>query len=195
MLNDFVSRKKIVLVFILKSFYIIVSIFWIYIIYVSLAMAMPFNPSTISDDFKFRMNLKSIFPQGWGFFTRDPREADLILYEYQNKTWKKSTSFPYSAPKNLFGITRGARAMSTEIPLLLNQLEVPFWDTCYVDPKICMESYLLTKTKVTSVTLDFSQPIIKDTICIVMVDPIPWAWSDLNLQIEREFKYVVLNVN
>lgn len=54
-----------------------------------------------------------LFPQGWGFFTKDPKEVTIDVYQLENKKMKLLSINNFSV-NNLFGFSRKARYVSYE---------------------------------------------------------------------------------
>lgn len=54
-----------------------------------------------------------LFPQGWGFFTKDPKEVTIDVYQLEGKALKLISMNNFSA-QNLFGFSRKARYVGYE---------------------------------------------------------------------------------
>lgn len=69
--------------------------------------------------------VKNLIPQGWGFFTKDPKEPNFYLYKVDREVSEVNLmnfSFKY-----YFGLSREPRIISTEIALIANKLGVKDW--------------------------------------------------------------------
>ncbi|RKR05125.1 antimicrobial peptide system SdpA family protein [Flavobacterium sp. 90] len=55
-----------------------------------------------------------LFPQGWGFFTKDPKEVTIDVYQMEKKNMKLVTINNFSS-QNLFGLSREARYIGYEL--------------------------------------------------------------------------------
>jgi antimicrobial peptide system SdpA family protein len=69
-----------------------------------------------------------LFPQGWGFFTKDPKEVTIDVYEVDNQNLKLVTINNFSL-QNLFGFSREARYIGYE----LGKLEQYIPKTVYIN--------------------------------------------------------------
>src|SRR5262245_51815297 len=61
-------------------------------------------------------------PQGWSFFTRDPREEKQTLYVRNGITWESALLAPHARPSNFGGFRRKSRAQGVEMALLINDI-------------------------------------------------------------------------
>ncbi|HXH36200.1 MAG TPA: SdpA family antimicrobial peptide system protein [Plantibacter sp.] len=58
----------------------------------------------------FTLILKEVAPQGWGFFTKDPRTPFVTAYTMTDqRTWAHVTRGPNALPSNAFGLNRESR--------------------------------------------------------------------------------------
>lgn len=116
--------------------------------------------------------INSVLPQGWGFFTRNPKETKYKIYsnvqEELNLINRKNSS-----PSNLFGLSRKSRRFGYEFSKIYTSINSKKWikndsnditdlnltnsDTIYIDT-----SYLLIK---------------KGKYLVVKYENIPWAWA------------------
>jgi len=69
--------------------------------------------------------IKNIFPQGWGFFTKDPKEPNFYLYKVEDKV--SEVNLMNFSPKYYFGFSREPRIISTEIALIANKISFRNW--------------------------------------------------------------------
>ncbi len=79
----------------------------------SILSALPKNPLTPKKD--ITIYISQIWPQGWGFFSKSPKEEYLNVYKSNGDP---SVQWPNMKLSNLFGINRAGRAQGTEIGLI-----------------------------------------------------------------------------
>lgn len=91
---------------------IIISAFWIFIVLLILLSSN--NSSYPILNYKTQKTISTLFPQGWGFFTKDPKDATIDVYELQGKTLKLVTVNNFSQD-NLFGFSRKSRYIGYEL--------------------------------------------------------------------------------
>src|SRR3984893_11911222 len=82
-------------------------------------------------------NLQALIPEGWGFFTRDPREARLLPFIQQAGAWRSASEGPNGEAWNAFGFNRAARAQGGEMGLLEFTIPADAWKGCNEDVAGC----------------------------------------------------------
>ena len=146
------------------------AVFWALAIgYVVIASVMD-HPLRAS--YRERQNLIAISPQGWAFFTRNPRESVERIYQRQSAQWRP-TSFSNSSPRNLFGVRRAARAVSAELASMLGQIPQGRWTSCTDSLDVCLRQAsppIRVENKSTLRTLC-------GEVAVERRPPVPWAWS------------------
>lgn len=121
--------------------------------------------------------IRTITPQGWAFFTKSPRDAELAPFRKEGGEWRDAARTPHAKPSNIFGLDRASRSQGIEMALLLNEAPTTKWADCADSSDVtdCLE-----KAK-TSGTLKNPSP--DPTLCgraaVVQMRPVPWAWRDL----------------
>jgi antimicrobial peptide system SdpA family protein len=143
--------------------------------------ALPYNPVQLPGGRS--AELRVIAPQGWKFFTRDPREERLLVRVPDGAGgWTSDVTPTNSAPQNLFGALRSARAQPSEMSELLLRVPETEWVACTADPNVCLAAFTRP--------LVLNNPDPTPTLCgdvgFVMQPPIPWAWA-------RRLGAVILN--
>jgi Sporulation delaying protein SdpA len=68
--------------------------------------SLPYSP--VSMALGVEISVKSLLPEGWGFFTRTPRAIDLYLYRHTYTGWRAAGEWPISQPVNVFGLNPAA---------------------------------------------------------------------------------------
>ncbi len=77
--------------------------------------------------------IKFFFPQGWGFFTKNPRDAKYKLYKLEGDS-PQLVNYKITSPKNLFGASRKGNRVCIEMIRLQNLLpKAPQWEASTVD--------------------------------------------------------------
>jgi antimicrobial peptide system SdpA family protein len=113
-------------------------------------------------------------PQGWSFFTRDPREPwPRAFSRHPDGSWSNASLGTLSTARNAFGLNRRPRAQGVEISLLLQQVPGKEWSSCSVAPITCLE----TISNASYVVNLSPQPSLCGVIGIALQEPVPWAWS------------------
>lgn len=160
----------------------------VYLVYKVTLSALPYNP--LSPGINQKTTITSIIPEGWGFFTRNPRETDLYLFFSENGKWVKNRNTPISSWRNSFGLNRFPRAQSVELGMILNSIN----DTCWKTAMINIDNNTITDTVVIQITDRSPSPTITGRICIVQQEPIPWAWSWNREKLKMPSQYVIVDI-
>ncbi len=122
---------------------------------------------------RLRRNLVAVSPQGWAFFTRDPREPVDRVY-LQRGGRLVEADYTNTSGRNLWGLRRAARGVAVELAALLAQIPDGQWSDCSDSPPACVAS------------LDGAPPTVANsavrqslcgTLVVVRRPPVPWAWS------------------
>lgn len=133
--------------------------------------ALPYNPAEIP---LAEAGTPFIWlPQGWAFFTRDPREPRMLVYAQENHTWRSGLIGPHASPRNLFGMNRASKAQGVEIGGLFTAVKDSAWTACEDDVPTCLDAVPVT----TTVTNIAPRPTLCGTVGLARQKPVPWAWS------------------
>jgi antimicrobial peptide system SdpA family protein len=114
---------------------------------------------------------RALVPEGWAFFTRDPRRPSPVAYDTaRNGQWRPAP--PRS--RGPAGLDKRDRARAAEIALLTHRLDGADWTKCDGEPATCLASAPATPVANTATVR---------TLCgdigIVLQEVLPWAWNDL----------------
>lgn len=137
----------------------------------SIHTSLPHNALTLPLVDKLQM--EAWFPQGWGFYSKDPREESIHVFDYQ--TEDPSTNWPHNSIENFYGLKRIGRAQGIEAGLVKSKVPEDDWIACEEEPFTCATEHDGGEP----ITINNESPF--PTICgehlIVMQEPVPWAWS------------------
>lgn len=120
-----------------------------------------------------RRGLLLIAPQGWGFFTRDPREPVDRVYRHTPGGWEEITH-ANSSPRNALGLSRGARAVGVELTAVLGRVPAERWRDCRAPAGDCWPAAAPGGAPVRNPAL---RPRLCGDILVERRPPVPWAWS------------------
>jgi antimicrobial peptide system SdpA family protein len=137
--------------------------------------AMPFNTLNLSDD--ARNTIMSLIPEGWGFFTKSPRDPEMQVAVLHNGSLMKLNIVSSFQAKYAFGFNRLSRAQGLELDGLLSQLRTSsLWHDCQQNVSVCAENLLVQKQLVNSVQF----PTLCGDLVLFERRPVPWAYRNLN---------------
>lgn len=77
---------------------------------------------------KYQKIVSVIMPQGWGFFTKNPRDNLLDVYKVENDGVRKITTNNFSL-ETYFGISRKARNIGYESAQIINDVDKKYWQS------------------------------------------------------------------
>ncbi len=113
-----------------------------------------------------------LVPQGWAFFTRDPREDELYLLQINSKDSVVSFTKTNSDKEFYFGASRKNRTIMIEFSLILSKINKNAW-RAGENNSFELERSIVPDT----ISLDFYPQNIKGDFYIVKQERLPWAWS------------------
>ena len=152
---------------------LMLAITWSVLSLYAVHIELPVNALDLPLESSIKPNLQALIPEGWGFFTRDPREARLLPFIRQAGAWRTASEGPNGEAWNAFGFNRAARAQGVEMGLLEFTIPADAWKDCNEEIGSCLDK-LPTATPV-------SNPIPHPTLCgevgFAQRDTVPWAWA------------------
>ncbi|MEU1672996.1 SdpA family antimicrobial peptide system protein [Streptomyces roseifaciens] len=137
---------------------------------------VPKNVISLPGQKQTRSTVANVAPQGWAFFTKSPRDVEVMPYRQStNGTWTSLALTPHSSPRNAFGLDRASRSQGIEISLLLNLAEKKDWKECDGDLADCLTDARPAR----KVDNPSPEPTVCNRVALVQEKPVPWAWRDL----------------
>lgn len=116
-----------------------------------------------------------LLPEGWAFFTRNPREPWLHFYTFDEgqHEYVEITAPPLADVRNAFGLRRGTRRQGVESGLVMAALSEDSWTPCSL-PEI---KRCLSETKpVLTMENPSPMPSLCGEIGVVSYSAVPFAW-------------------
>lgn len=177
---NFIKRNSYLIIFFISlviSSWLIVNIFLI---------TVKGNPLEITNEVNTKVF--NIVPQGWAFFTRDPREAQITIYKIKNDSILKPYPQRHSSFNNFFGLKRTSSKILTELQLI----KLKTSDSLYSDMKWNYQAHKYAKhtTKSFQYENEVFDPILLGDFIVVYQKPVPWAWSKSMKEIEMPSKVI-----
>jgi len=144
----------------------------------SVFVAMPKTVLTTNAVEQVRPVVNGFWPQGWGFFTKDPDSVALGVYaEADDHTFASVLTTPQGRPSNLFGLSRASRAQGTELAILSHYMDEANWLDCTGANDACLREALAADP----VAIDNNSPV--PTVCggviLTVEKPRPWSYRNL----------------
>lgn len=162
---------------------------WVVVAAYAIEPALPDNPIRFPG--ANRVQAQYWLPEGWGFFTRDPREDRLLLYARQaDGAWLMLTSPRRSSKGNLFGLRRTAARWGLELGLLLREVALLEWTECSREALECLQP-LHPSAEITNRA---ARPSLCGTLAFRSQEVLPWAWAATAAELPMPSKFVVVTV-
>ncbi|MCM3269767.1 SdpA family antimicrobial peptide system protein [Paenibacillus elgii] len=164
-----------------------VSLVWVYIFAAAIHSVMPVNAIT-QIPFANKLKIVTWFPQGWGFFSKNPREPQFKVVNISNEA--VAVAWPNNIPENFFGLKRFGRSQGIEAGYLVSKIPETHKKDCTENPYSCL------KESEASVEIEnqTSLPTLCGDIGFVFQEPVPWAWSGNRENIEMPSKVMRVTV-
>jgi len=157
------------------------------VLFFSLISAIDMTP--VSIPYKNSRLIFTVVPQGWGFFTRDPRELQTLVYAKSDQEFvlvNKSGA----EPEYLFGLSRRSRRINVELGQIFGLIPDSLWVDCPSKNLSTCESLEAHHYK-----NPYLNPICKGEYLLVSQEPVPWAWSQSYYKINMPFKVCKIYVD
>lgn len=142
-----------------------------------------------------KTTVQTVLPEQWGFFTRSPREDELLPYGQDAEGgWSSLSQYPHSQAQHWFGWDRASRAQGIEIGVLFNEVADKPWHKCGARSPLdgCLKDADSGHGWVT-VTNPTPEPTVCGRAAISKALPPPWAFAHIG-QAKQEFSVVLLEV-
>lgn len=149
--------------------------------------------SAIESSFLFskesKRNVMHFLPQGWAFFTRNPREELVSIYKVENGNFEELNIRNGSA-EYFFGLNRKPRVKGYEISLILS--EIPPKSYQHGSYNMLPE---IDTSDILDIQLKYPLKTIENGIYLIKVyEPIPWAWSMYEQSQNRPTQYAIVRI-
>lgn len=129
----------------------------------------------------FTYNVRNATIQGWGFFTKSPREPAFHMYkekrdEGQSTLWAPPLRSPNNQFRNWFGLDRTSRLQEFDISALTSDLEASEWIHCgdVSDVPNCANI-----AKVKSIDRPSGSFELCGRYLVTRAEPVPWSYRNL----------------
>ncbi len=167
-----------------KIFFLGIILFWCFFLLGVFNNSLPIPKS---NSFEFKATIFSFLPQGWGFFTRNPREESISLIK--KKSDKLIDELGVNGKfNNFWGASRKNRFRNIEFSIIKNNINDSSWVNGDID-KFNLDDNIKTDTIV-----NLTNPkTILGNFFIVKQERVPWAWARME-NVVMPYKYVKIYV-
>lgn len=155
--------------------FIITILFYGFIIGVVVLSAFPHNPISIPYIKKKQSTiLRTFLPEGFGFFTRNPRETQIRIYNIDEYSTPHKIQMQNAMFSNYLGLNKKSRAFNVEIASIIQQLLDQNWITHI---GVLNETNRTDHLNFIPMTNQNNLPLLCGKFVIQVADPIPYAWA------------------
>src|SRR4051794_9804110 len=145
--------------------------FWTIVVFYTVQPVLPANPLELPLD--EHNPFPKLLPQGWGFFTRDPKTMGLTgTVRTSAGVWQAAGSTDRRWPR-VVEFSRRRKMSGVEVGVILDQLSEPKWQECKQAPTVCLENAAVSD----KLDNPMPQPMLCGDVGIFRQPPLPWAWS------------------
>jgi antimicrobial peptide system SdpA family protein len=138
-----------------------------------------------------RSRLLTVLPEGWAFFTRDPREATPRIFVRDESGHWVAHGQGESRVANWLGLKRDNRVTGIELEKLMAKVPKAKHVHCEGELDKCLATQ---KVPVARVVDEMLVKTLKGEIVVAAAEPVPWAWSASRSEINMPSDVVKLNV-
>ncbi|WP_282055427.1 SdpA family antimicrobial peptide system protein [Maribacter luteus] len=161
--------------------------FWSIVLYNIFVSAIPVPTN---EPYLKKGSFFSLLPQGWGFFTRDPRENQLIVYRTSSNDTIVKVTEALGNYKNFFGMSRKGRLRGIELGILTAKINDSSWIEMKGGQNLLFEKSITADTIIN----EFRPYGFEGEYFFVKQERIPWAWAESYEKIIMPYKYVKIYV-
>lgn len=182
------NRRSLYLSVQLLVLFIVVGL-WLKVVYFIVVASFPFNPFTNKIEPKERQFIKTMLPEGFSFFTKNPREPYFRVYKIiSGDSLNYMEMNPFSLT-NLGGLIRRNKVVYVQLGGILEQLKGIKWATHRGVNDLPLHNLKLIKVENESDT-----PLVCGKYLLEFRKPVPWAWSGSVRPGEMESKIIKINI-
>lgn len=156
-----------------------------FILMLSIIAAIPETPFSLSAGSK--STIQRIIPQGWGFFSKDPRDPLLNASALDSNA---ELDWPNNLPSNLFGLNRFGRAQGVELGSIVAKVNNTSYERCEERNTECYEKI----QEFIEIENYHKKPSLCGKWIISNTDPVPWAWGKHSEKINMPTKVVGVDI-
>lgn len=170
---------------------LLIGALWALLIGYAVHIRLPTNVIELPLERELRVAAVVFAPEGWAFFTKDPREPFLIPYSLSSDgAWRPAAVGSYDEPQHLFGADRSPRAQGVEMGLLSSQISPSSWASC--DERV--ETCLAHATAWLVANNPSPRPTLCGRVALTRQEPLPWAWASARAVTTMPSTFVLVEI-
>jgi len=142
------------------------------ILLILIVLLLNVKTSIVDVPHKWKLIGVNFFPEGWGFFTRNPREKQSVLFKKKKKTYELIT-YKNSSFANWWGFSKKSRRISLEKDRLVGRLLEKDGTNYYIVERDSLFHYLHT-----------------GEYLLVEYSTTPWSFLNEQYKINKEYRKI-----
>ncbi|MCZ8228794.1 SdpA family antimicrobial peptide system protein [Flavobacterium sp.] len=169
---------------------ILVTFFWFLLIFIIFISSIKEN--IVSNEISIKRNINALFPEGWGFFTRNPLEDEVYIYKYDNNNKIIPIKLLNQSVENLFGFSRNSRLLSYDLSNIIELIpKDAHWETVSTQN---LQLNNFDDSKSIKIIKNNRIKLMENGKYIIMIrKKIPYTW--INSGQEKFIKNSLININ
>lgn len=144
------------------------------------------NPQQPSNEIRTLSN--KFFPEGWAFFTRDPKEPVLDAYELTTNNHLRKCIFPNG--DYMFGASRKSRILGFQLSNILLSGETITWKNGYGRFQDSLGNVAFQDIHSNEKFASFT----KGKYILVLTERLPWLWAKNPLNTKIKFRLAAIKI-
>ncbi len=172
----------------MKLFKLAVLCFWLICIFFIFSASI--SNEIVYSNKKYKKTIAAIVPQGWGFFTKSPKEQTYVCYKFYKGAYVPVTLANFSAG-NLFGLSRKSRVVGYETSMLLEKIAgIPGWNNGKGEHHLLHKPAATYPLRIEKHLNHFEN----GKYLFIRYYTIPWAWNGQGQEKNRPYEYLEIEL-
>lgn len=165
-----------------------ISAFWLFIALNVIKISLPYNSFGTMLYGKSEIIFKSVLPEGFAFFTRDPREFQITIYNSN----KEEIDLHNGSWSYLLGVNRYPRAYNVELGHIFSVIAAKQWYNCQSGGIDCLDDSVIPLYVIQN---NFPHPMLKGEYYLKIDEPTPWAWAKSYKDLSKKMPCKVMKLS
>jgi antimicrobial peptide system SdpA family protein len=166
-------------------YFILIFLIFFLIANIILIKSIVNNPIKLSYKFFNNYLQDAIIPEGWAFFTKDPQEVDIVLFEINGKDSLIRKNLKNSENLLKSGFSRKNRLIFSKLSIAVSKIESKYW-TYSKNDSINLDSLSIITYKV-------KQPMLIGKYLIKLQKPVTWIWFSKLSKVVMPSKMIIID--
>lgn len=171
--------------------FIAFSFITLFVISFLLITSIPENPIRLRYSFFNNKEMKYLIPQGWSFFTKNPREEEIYIYDLSNSLNTK-IKLNNIQLNQLFGIKRENRIIYTKTSTVFQNIDASLLIDFKGDALGFIQKEENMKT-LNEVSVNVRKPSLCGKYLIEVKQPIAWSWLSIKSKVKMPSKLIIID--